>query len=179
MPPLQPVEPPFSPEIEAILARYPQQDGYLLSLFRTFANSRRFLESCVPNLLDEASPLDLHARELVILRTTANRSCAYEWGVHVSIFSKVASLSEQQVLGTTEPAPTCFDDRDLALIKIVDQLCHQSSLDDHAEEAFERHWDAAQQLEIIALVGTYTTVSLVANTAKLPPEPFAASFPVS
>ena len=56
---LSPLEPPFAPEIDTLLARYPRQEGYLLTLFRTFANSARFLQRGVPNLLDKDSPLAL------------------------------------------------------------------------------------------------------------------------
>jgi hypothetical protein len=42
---------------------------------------------------------------------------------------------------------------------------------------FETDWTAEQQLEILALCGTYNTVSFVANVARLENEPFAAKFP--
>ena len=69
---LEPLNPPFCPDVAAALAGYPQPRGHLLALFRTFANSRRFLKKGVPNLLDPASPLSLRIREIVILRFTAN-----------------------------------------------------------------------------------------------------------
>ena len=70
---LSPVSEPFQPDIAVALAAYPQQDGYILSLFRTFANSLRFLKKGVPNLLDRESPLSLRTREIVILRVTASQ----------------------------------------------------------------------------------------------------------
>ena len=176
---LTPLEPPFSPEIEKILAHYPQQDGYLLSLFRTFANSRRFLENCVPNLLDKASPLDLRTREIVILRVTANTNCAYEWGVHAAVFANAAKLTEEQLTATRIDNPACWSPVERRLIAAVDQLCDQSTLDDERLTQFQEDWRLEQQLEIIALCGTYTTISLVANVARLPPESFAAPFPAS
>ena len=38
-------------------------------------------------------------------------------------------------------------------------------------------WDLAQQLEILALVGNYHTISFVANSAELNKEPGAPDFP--
>jgi len=87
---LSPLEAPYSEEIAAALAQYPQRDGYVLSLFRVFANSARFLKKGVLNLLDKGSPICLMQRELIILRICANNHCEYEWGVHVSAFAKVA-----------------------------------------------------------------------------------------
>jgi len=46
-------------------------------------------------------------------------------------------------------------------------------------EQFESDWTKEQQLEIFALCGTYHTISFVANSARLPNEPFGALFPLS
>ena len=176
--PLFPIDPPFEPEIADLLAAYPQQDGYLLSLFRTFAQSRRFLKKGVPNLLDRGSPLALRTRELVILRTTANRNCEYEWGVHVAIFARAAKLTDAEVAATRAKDTRSWSPQDRTLIDSVDQLCATGQLEAATQKAFQTTFDVAQQLEILALVGTYSTISYVANVADLPPEPFAARFPV-
>ena len=56
---LKPIEPPYMPEIAEILEKYPQDEsGYILKLFRVFANSIRFATTKdVSNLLDKDSPL--------------------------------------------------------------------------------------------------------------------------
>ncbi|MBI1391226.1 MAG: carboxymuconolactone decarboxylase family protein [Alphaproteobacteria bacterium] len=178
---LQPRNPPYPDDIALILSKYPQQDGYLLALFRTFANSRRFLEKGMPNLLDKESPLLLREREIVVLRTTANRNCEYEWGVHVAIFAKHACFAEDQVRATRLGR---WDDdawpaREKALLRVVDDLCAEGIVTDEAMPAFAEHWSVEEQLEIIALVGAYSTASFVANTARLALEPFGARFPGS
>ena len=174
---LKPLDPPFAPEIEAILSQYPQQDGYLLSLFRTFANSERFLKKCIPNLLDKESPLDLRAREIVILRVTVNRDCEYEWGVHVAIFSKAAGLTDEQVASTRVYSGDCWSPKEQRLIAAVDQLCETATLRGNLLTQFQADWSKEEQLEIIALCGTYSTISYVANVAGLPSEAFAVKFP--
>ncbi len=174
---LIPLTPPYSPNIQAILDQYPQQNGYLLSLFRTFANSERFLRKGVPNLLDRESPLDLRTREIIILRVTANHGCEYEWGVHVAIFSKAAKLTEAEIAATCDPRRTGWAPREQRLIAAVDQFCKNAGLNAHSLTQFQEDWRTEEQLEIIALCGAYTTVSLVANVARLPPEAFAAKFP--
>ena len=174
---LKPLQPPFEPAIDAILANYPQQDGYLLALFRTFANSERFLKTCIPNLLDQGSPLDLRTREITILRVTANRNCEYEWGVHVAIFSNAAGLSKEQVAATRQDNPDCWSLEELRLLKVVDQICATSTLDEETLARFQTDWSKEEQLEIIALCGTYSTISMVANITRLPLETFSALFP--
>jgi len=174
---LSPVEAPYSPPIEAVLAQYPQQNGYILTLFRTFANSLRFLQKCVPNLLDSESPLDLRIREITILRVTANRNCEYEWGVHVAAFSKAAKLTADQIAATRQTISECWTVKEQRLLSAIDQLCAASTLDDNTLAAFQSDWSTEEQLEILALCGTYSTISFVANVARLPPEGFAPHFP--
>lgn len=175
---LQPVEPPYPADIAAILARYPQRGGYLLSLFRTFANSRRFLEKGVANLLDEASPLPLRQREIVILRVTANLDCEYEWGVHVAAFARQAGFTDEQVAATRlgDADASCWTAEERLLIRAVDEICAAGGVGDATLPEFQQTWSLDQQLEILALCGNYHTVSFVANTARLAPEAFAARF---
>ncbi len=178
---LKPLDPPFPADVTAAFARYPKgHDGYIIKLFRVFANSHRFLTNKgAINLLDRESPLSLREREIVILRVTANRNCEYEWGVHVVTFAKAAKLSEEQVRATRlgNSDATCWTKRERLLIECVDQLCNHSTIGDATYCGFQENWDLTQQLEILALCGNYTLVSLVANTARISPEQDAAKFP--
>jgi alkylhydroperoxidase family enzyme len=178
---LKPIEPPFPPEVAKIFERYPQdRDGYIIKLFRVFANSSRFLTSKgVTNLLDADSPLKLREREIIILRVTANRDCEYEWGVHVTAFSTAAGLTEEQTSATRlEPDDAeCWTHKERLLIRCVDELCQHATILDDTYEQFQVHWDLIQQLEIIALCGNYHTISLVANASRLTPEDTGARFP--
>jgi len=176
---LHPVDPPFSEEITDILKSYPQRGGYLLTLFRTFANSARFLRKGVPSLLDSESPLPLKLREIVILRVTARLDCEYEWGVHVAAFARQAELSEDQVAATRlgDADAPCWSPLERALVKAIDELLANARLGDETQAALETAFTLEQQLEILALCGAYHTVSFVANVARLPNEPFGKNFP--
>ena len=176
---LKPMTEPFPADVSAVLEKYPTVDGYLLKLFRTFANSLRFLAKGVPNLLDGDSPLSMRQREIVILRTTANNKCEYEWGVHVTVFSAPAKLTKEQVAATylhDDRAP-CWTPEEALLIKVIDELCAAGTVSDAILPQFQRGWTLEQQLEILALAGTYHTVSFVANTARVELEDFGARFP--
>lgn len=178
---LKPLEPPFTPEIAEIFSKYPKgEDGYILKLFRVFANSIRFATmKGVSNLLDKESPLSIREREIVILRVTANKNCEYEWGVHVTVFSKAAGLTEEQVDATRLHGSDaeCWSEQESVLIECVDQLCERATIADEAYRRFQALWTAEQQLEILALCGNYHLVSFVANTSRIDNEPIAAVFP--
>ena len=176
---LEPLEAPFPSDVATLLEAYPQEGGYILSLFRTFANSLRFLRKGVPNLLDKASPLPLTIREIVILRVTANNDCEYEWGVHVAVFSKAAKLRDEQIAATRAggaDAP-CWEATQRGLIMAVDELCAGGTMCDETLAQFQVDWTTDQQLEIMALCGAYHTISFVANVSRLPGEPFGSRFP--
>ncbi|AFT71913.1 Carboxymuconolactone decarboxylase [Alloalcanivorax dieselolei B5] len=152
----------------------------MLSLFRVFARNPRLLRKLgAAGLLDDASPLPLRQREIVILRTTAHHRCEYEWGVHARVFAKAAGLDEAQLVATrhgTAEAP-CWTEQEQALIRVVDELHDEGKLSEEAHSLFVRHWETEQQLEVLALCGFYSTVSFIANTARLAPEPWARCFP--
>lgn len=178
---LRPIAEPYPADIAEVLSAYPQQDGYILTLFRTFANSLRFLKKGVPNLLDRASPLPLRIREIVILRVTANNNCEYEWGVHVSVFGAAAKFTPAQIAATRRARvdPALWPTAEACLLRVIDSLCAQGRIDDDLQLPFESDWSKEQQLEILALCGTYHTISFVANTARLPNEAFGARFPAA
>lgn len=183
---LSPLPRPWPDAIAARLARYPGRDGEeKLALFRTFARSPRFLAKGVPDLLDAGSPLPTRARELVILRVTARNGCGYEWGIHARLFARAARLGPAELAATAAPDPRAetaegapdWSEADLRLLDALDALLADGRLPDAAQADFEADWSMAAQLEILALVGAYTTVSLVANVARLPAESFALAFP--
>ena len=178
---LKPIQAPYPEPIAKALAEYPKRkDGYIIQLFRVFANSERFLlKKGALNLLDNASPLSLRAREIVILRVTANKDCEYEWGVHVTAFSKQANLTERQIDATRllEPEADCWSMKEQLLLKCVDDLCTYAKIQDRNYQRFQETWDLDQQLEILALCGNYHIVSFVANTTRLAVEKTGARFP--
>jgi alkylhydroperoxidase family enzyme len=178
---LIPLAPPYNAEIASVLANYPSQDGYVLGLFRTFANSLRFLKKGVPNLLDKASPLPLRVREIVILRITASKMCEYEWGVHVAIFARAAQLTPEQIADTCQRQLNAkiWTAQEVNLIIAIDCLCATGKMDEQTLADFRDAFSVEQQLEIFALCGTYQTISFVANHTDLPLEEFGARFPTT
>lgn len=177
---LKPIEQPYSLEVAAILSHYPQdKNGYIIRLFRVFANSMRFLTNKgALNLLDKESPLTIHEREIIILRVTANTHCEYEWGVHVTTFAQVANLTSQQVDATrlVDSQQDCWNDEERLLIDCVDQLCRDAVIAADTYTRFQAQWNLEQQLEIMALCGNYHLISFVANSSRIELEPTMARF---
>jgi alkylhydroperoxidase family enzyme len=175
---LKPIAEPYAADVIDAFKSYPQRDGYIIGLFRVFANSLRHLRKGFVNLLDRDSPLSMREREIVILRISANNRCEYEWGVHVAAFGDHAGFTPAQIEATASldyTAP-CWNARESLLIQALDELCAQGRMTTATLDAFRRTWTLEQQLEILALAGNYHAIAFVANSSELPLEKFAARF---
>src|SRR5690242_5057036 len=102
-PRLTPLEPPYESGIEKTLQRMMGGSGLEpLKLFRTVAHNPHVLDKfrSTGSYLLNFGTLDPLEREIVILRTCALNGSDYEWGVHVTIYSKAVGLTDTQILAT-------------------------------------------------------------------------------
>jgi alkylhydroperoxidase family enzyme len=178
MPRIAPAEPPYEPQIAAELARIMPPGVPPLVLFRTLARSPRvFAKMFAGGLLDKG-PLSLRQREVVIDRTTGRLGCEYEWGVHIAFFAERAGFTAGQVAATVggpgDAAAWAPDEQ--ALIGLVDDLVDRRTIGEETWTALASHFDEAQILEAIALVGYYHTISFLCRGLDLPLESYAARF---
>jgi alkylhydroperoxidase family enzyme len=173
-----PLQPPYTPEIQAQFDRI-MHGAPPLMLFRVMASQPRAWDKFRAGGLLDRGPLSLREREIVIDRTCALNRCEYEWGVHVAAFAKAAHLTGEEVRATVlGPAKApCWSAAEQAMIAAVDALHHRATLSDAEFAALAKHHDEAKILEIIMLCGFYRTVSYLANGLKLPLEENAARFP--
>jgi alkylhydroperoxidase family enzyme len=181
MPRITPAEPPYEPEIAEALERIMPEGVPPLVLFRAMARSPRvFAKLFAGGLLDKGA-LSLRQREIVIDRTTARLGCEYEWGVHIAFFADRVGLTPQQVAATVAADADAADwtDDERALIALVDDLVNRRTIDDGTWAALTAHFDDAQLLEAIALVGYYHTISFLCVGLRLPLESYGARFPVT
>ncbi|MCH8620359.1 carboxymuconolactone decarboxylase family protein [Undibacterium sp. TS12] len=175
---IAPLEPPYAPEIEQAFQRIMPPGMAPLKLFRTQAHNSRVLQRVFAgNLLDKGS-ISLRERELVILRTCARCGSEYEWGVHVALFAARAGLTQADIAATLLPDPgrTELPDREIILLRAVDELHDTSGITDASWQGLAQHYDQTQILEIITLCGSYHTISFVTNAARVELEDFAPRF---
>ncbi|OFX02403.1 MAG: carboxymuconolactone decarboxylase [Alphaproteobacteria bacterium RIFCSPHIGHO2_12_FULL_66_14] len=179
MPRIIPAEAPYPPQIAAELARIMPKGVEPLVLFRTLARSPRVFEKMFAGGLLDKGPLSLRQREIVIDRTTARLGCEYEWGIHIAFFAERVALDAGQLSAIVHgPADAaCWDPDEQALLAAVDDLVDRRTIEDKSWSALAAHFDEAQILETIALVGYYHTISFLCRGLRLPLEPYAARFP--
>ena len=180
-PRVEPLVPPFPPEVQKVFERIMPPGVPPLALFTTLARVPRIYDRFRAGSLLDRGPVSLRHREIVINRTCARCGCAYEWGVHVAFFAQQVGLTPEQVRATVrgDANDPAWGEDERLLIRLVDELHDSATLSDEVWNALIATFSIDQVYELIALVGFYHTVSFFANGLKLAPEPYAASFPGS
>ena len=176
---VEPVAPPYPPELQKVFDAIMPPGVPPLRLFTTLARVPRIWDRFRAGSLLDRGPVSLRHREIVIDRTCARCGCGYEWGVHVAFFAQRAALTQEQVRatvrgGANDPAWT---DQEQLLIRMVDELHDSSTLSDEIWSRLAASFSVEQILELIALVGFYHTVAFFSNGLKLAPEPRSVAFP--
>src|SRR5262249_7829776 len=97
---VDPVRPPFPPELQAGFDKIMPPGVPPLTLLTTLARVPRIYERFRAGSLLDRGPLSLRHREIVIDRTCARCGCAYEWGVHVAFFAERLGLTPAQQRAT-------------------------------------------------------------------------------
>ncbi|MFI5000726.1 MAG: carboxymuconolactone decarboxylase family protein [Reyranellales bacterium] len=181
MPRIAPAQPPYDPPIAEALGRIMPPGVEPLVLFRTMARSPRVFSRMFAGGLLDKGPLSLRQREIVIDRTTARLGCEYEWGVHVALFAQKVDFGATEIAATvTGPADAaCWKPEEQALLALIDDLVDRRTIGEATWQAVSVHFDEAQILEAIALVGYYHAISFLCNGLALPPESYGARFPAS
>jgi 4-carboxymuconolactone decarboxylase len=175
---VDPVTPPYAPDVQALFEKLMPPGVPPLTLFTTLARVPRIFDRFRAGSLLDRGPVSMRHREIVIDRTCARCGCSYEWGVHVAFFANRVALTPEQVRATVHGgAGDPWSSEETLLIRLADELHDSSNISDELWNALAAAFTVEQILELIALVGFYHTVSFFANGLKLQPEPASAPFP--
>jgi 4-carboxymuconolactone decarboxylase len=179
-PRVDPVTPPFAPDLQAVFDNIMPPGIPPLALFTTLARVPRIYDRFRAGNLLDSGPVSLRHREIVIDRTCARCGCGYEWSVHIAFFADRAALKPEQVRVTIrgyadDPA---WSEEEKLLIQLVDELHDASDISDQLWKDLAIAFSIEQIFELIALAGFYHTVSFFANTLRLRAEPYAEPLPL-
>jgi alkylhydroperoxidase family enzyme len=179
---IDPVQPPYSPQVaERLDAMMPPGTPPIL-LFRTFVRNLPMtaaMSGWGGYELSRRLSLPIRDREIVIDRTCARCGCEYEWGVHVAFFAGQAGLSARQVtsLAHGNSSDPCWaDERDRLLIEAADALHDTADIDDDLWHRLTRVFSEEQLLDLLMLAGWYHAISFAANAARVACEDGAPRF---
>jgi alkylhydroperoxidase family enzyme len=178
-PRVDPITPPYPPEMQAVFDKIMPPGVPPLSLFTTLARVPRIFDRFRAGSLLDRGPVSLRYREIVIDRTCARCGCTYEWGVHVAFFAERVALTPAQVRATAGGSGNdpVWSDEEALLIRVVDELHDKADISDQVWNELAKAFSVDQIFEVIALVGFYHTVSFFANGLRLRAESSAARPP--
>jgi len=97
---IDPVHPPYAPDIAEQLAAMMPPGVPPILLFRTFVRNLPMttaMSGWGAYELSKRLSLSMRDREIIIDRTCARCGCEYEWGVHVAFFAGRVGLSSAQI----------------------------------------------------------------------------------
>src|ERR1700678_3366757 len=164
-------EPPYSAGVTDDLAALMPPGGPPIALFRVLAHNPRILSRFRAGRLLDAGALSMRERELLILRVSHRCDCDYEWSIHVAGFADAAGLAEADRNATLKPtAEAPLSSRERLMLAAADELVDARKLTPATTAALRHDLVPAEIVELIALVGRYVWVSMIANTAALPRE---------
>ena len=163
------VPPPYTPPL------------LYLELARNEAVVRSFVEGPIAGLrgLMHTGQITQGDRELCILRVTARRRAAHEWGVHVAYFGRSSGLSPSQVEATaTDTAPDpAWSARQRAVLAVADAVADCRALSARESELVESQLSPAERTEFVALASLYLGIAAMCRVLGVPVEPGTPSLP--
>ena len=104
-----------------------------------------------------------HDRELSIITTASIHHCGFEWDSHVDI-ARSAGVAEG-VIEVLASGSGTLPDREAMIVAFIRELCDTSTVSDDTFGAIGEVLTEAQVVELSALVGYYTLLAFVMNTA--------------
>jgi 4-carboxymuconolactone decarboxylase len=144
-----------------------------LNVFRALLNNPTITlaQSGMAGALMGSKTLDHRLRELVILRTGWRTKSEYEFVQHVGV-SRRMKMTDEEILGVRNPAECkAYNDIDLAVIAMADELHDHSQVSAKTWAALEKAFSAAQLVELILVAGFWHMMAGFLKTAEIPLDP--------
>jgi 4-carboxymuconolactone decarboxylase len=143
----------------ATMARHPE-------LFRpTVALAQYLTDGLLP-------PSD---RELVVLRAAVHCGSEYVWAHHCNA-ARAAGVSDEKITRVADGTGT-WAPREQALLDAVDDLHTGTAVQDETWRALSAHYDEAELIELVMLVGEYRKIACFLNTMGTPLDDWTTAAP--
>lgn len=114
-----------------------------------------------------ATTLSERHRELLIMRVAAIRKCGYEWAQHLFMARDVGLTDEEIGRIAYGPDSPFWDDVHAALIRAVDELVLEGTINEPTWATLAVHFDTKQLLDVVFTVGTYDLLARLFNALQM------------
>lgn len=176
---------PFSTEARRLLEKLvppPYTPPLLyLELARNEAVVRSFVEGPIAGLrgLMHTGQITQADRELCILRVTARKRAAHEWGAHVAYLGRTSGLSPSQVQATaTDSSPSpAWSPRQRAVLAVADAVAECRGLTVEEARLVHGELSPADRIEFVALASLYLGIAAMCHVLQVPVQPGTPALP--
>ncbi|MEE2775280.1 MAG: carboxymuconolactone decarboxylase family protein [Acidobacteriota bacterium] len=164
-------EPLWTAEHRALVARYAPEIR-IGNAFRTLLHVPELVEAVMPFVLYTAgdSTLPARDRELLILRTAWLCQNSYLWADHAPT-ARILGIGAEEMLQIAQgPAAGDWDPFEATLLRLPDELFHNSSVSGPTWAALEEHYDLRQLIDAVMTVNQTTLLSMLFNSLGVQPD---------
>jgi alkylhydroperoxidase family enzyme len=166
-------------ELRSTLAGALTLDGRPLNIFGVLGHHPKLLKrfNLFGGFLLNKGLLPERERELVILRIGWNAQAVYEFGQH-TVIGRRCGLTDDEIDALTKaPDDRDWNDGDLALIAMADELSSDDCVSDATWVDLAARWSEAELVELMVVAGFYRLVSGFLNSAGVQLDDGVPGFP--
>jgi len=122
------------------------------------------------------SVLDARLRELVIMRVAWTTKSTYEWAQHYRIATDVG-VSEGDLTGVRDTQRWSFEPHAAAVIRAADEVVGRGEVESGTVDLLRGLLGDDAALEVVAAAATWTMVSTLLRTFRVPLDPDLVAWP--
>ncbi len=179
-PRISPVDVLLQEPLKSEMAKIFPADVPSPNLYRSIArNESLFIDMIKMRLIGRTGLLDRKTipsrlRELLILRTCVQARNDYEFNLHVKTISEKMGLKKSEIedLCNARINDGLWLEHEVALISLVDGLVQAISVPDDIYQRVAEHYSDAELIEIVQLVGLYTSVAMLVSLIRPELDPY-------
>ena len=180
--PISPRIPPLDPDDASdvqreLLVAASVPGGGASNIFATLVRAPGLFRRWLPfggKLL--AGKLDAREREIAVLRVGWLCRSEYEWGQHVAI-GRLVGLDDDDIARIQDgPDAAGWPPIEAAILRATDELHDDACVSDATWAELAAHYDEAQLIELVMLIGHYHLVSFALNSLGVQREPGVVGF---
>lgn len=109
-------------------------------------------------------------RELVVLRVARRTRSQYEWVQHAKL-SQRYDVTPEEVAAIAADDDGVFNDVETAALQATDQLLATYRIEDETWQQLAAQLDAKTLVELVFVIGTYTSLAMVFNGLEIELDP--------
>ena len=179
-PRIKPIDAKLQEPLKSKMAKIFPADKPSPNLYRGVArNESLFIDMIdmgyiTPTGLMDRRTIPPRIRELLILRTCVRAGNDYEFNLHVKTISEKMGLNKSEIedLKKQEIDHKLWTAAEAALIAMADELVQNISLSEELFVSLSNHFSEAELIEMVQLVGLYTTVAMMVDLIRPELDPY-------